>query len=34
LLPQPTSFARVVSSAGRYVNDAMRELMDLIRDGT
>jgi hypothetical protein len=34
LLPQPTSFARVVSSAGRYVNDAMRELMDLIRNGT
>jgi hypothetical protein len=34
LLPQPSSFARVVSSASRYVDDAMRELMDLIRDGT
>jgi hypothetical protein len=34
LLPQPNSFARVVSSASRYVDDAMRELMDLIRDGT
>ena len=34
LLPRPSGFARVVSSASQYVNDAMRELMDLIRDGT
>jgi hypothetical protein len=34
LLPQPSSLARVVSSASQYVNDAMRELMDMIRDGT
>jgi histone H3/H4 len=34
LLPRPSGFDRVVSSASQYVNDAMRELMDLIRDGT
>jgi hypothetical protein len=34
LLPQPSSFARAVSSASQYVSDTMRELMDLIRDGT
>jgi hypothetical protein len=34
LLPQPGNFARVVSSASQYVSDMMRELMDLIGDGT
>jgi hypothetical protein len=32
--PGTSGFARAVSSASQYVNDAMRELLDLIRDGT
>ena len=34
LLPQPSNFARVVSSASQYISDKIRELMDLIGNGT